>query len=106
MLAWLAALKWKDDPGQVTFLELALDFEAHLDCTLPASPQSWYVALTLSLHECAMVLRLVMAIMHWHVTVGILYPGTHINQSSPLLPLGAGVQAGLTAQPFFACPAV
>ena len=29
LLAWLGALMWADEVGTVSFLELAMDFEAH-----------------------------------------------------------------------------
>ena len=40
LLAWLGALMSADDVCTVSFLELAMDFEAHARRALPAAPQA------------------------------------------------------------------
>ena len=40
LLCWLGALMWADEVGTVTFLELAMDFEAHSRRALLAAPQA------------------------------------------------------------------
>ena len=40
LLCWLRELHWAPEPGTVTFLELALDFEEFAQRTLPHAPQA------------------------------------------------------------------
>ena len=58
LLRWLRALRWPDERGTITFLELALDFEEISERTLPATPQARFRGHSLSLQEQARVLRL------------------------------------------------
>ena len=51
LLGWLRELQWEPGMGQVTFVELALDFEAHSGRAMPASPGAELQAVVLSLHE-------------------------------------------------------
>ena len=60
LLRWLRALTWTQEPGSVTFLELALDFEEFAERTLPHAPQAKFKGTTLSLQERGRVLRLAM----------------------------------------------
>ena len=85
-----------------TFVELALDFEATSMQALPAAPASKLCAQVLSLHERARVLRMAMTVLSKHVVSGDLYKGGMINRARLLVPLGAGVMAGLTTRPYFA----
>ena len=57
LLRWLPVLHLPEEPGTVTFLELAFDFEESRDRTLLTAPQAHYIGHTLSLQECARVLR-------------------------------------------------
>ena len=50
-LRWLRALTWTQEPGSVTFLELALDCEEFAERTLPHAPQAKFKGTTLSLQE-------------------------------------------------------
>ena len=101
MVRWLAQLQWTTQ-GHVTFVELALDFEATAARALPAAPASRLCGQVLSLHERARVLRVAMTVLSRHVTSGVLYQGGMTCRASSLVPLGAGVMAGLTARPYFA----
>ena len=56
LLIWLRALRWQAAQGCVTFLELALDFEAYTKRTLPSTPNSRLVGQKLPLQERARVL--------------------------------------------------
>ena len=57
LIRWLRELQWKPaGEGHVTFVELALDFEAHSECALPATPSAVFKAEVMSLHERARVL--------------------------------------------------
>ena len=42
LLCWLGALVWAEEVGTVSFLELAMDFEAHARWALLAAPQAAY----------------------------------------------------------------
>ena len=42
LLSWTRQLVWADEPGTVTFIELALDFEETSQRTLPTAPQAKY----------------------------------------------------------------
>ena len=57
VLHWVGCLQWRQQPGEVSFAELALDFEEFTRAALPAPPEQWHRGLALSLHERARVLR-------------------------------------------------
>ena len=81
LLKWLAALVWADQVGTVSFLELAMDFEAHAKRALPAAPQAAFRGMALPLQERAQVLRLVPSTLGKLVKTGSLNPArvvTHI----------------------------
>ena len=72
MLRWHAELEWLKIPPaheriprahwQVSFMELALDFEAFAGRPLPPAPQSKYLGGDLSLQEKGRVLRLIVTL--------------------------------------------
>ena len=67
LLLWLAQLHWMPPgAGQVTFIELALDFEATAGWALPPSPQSSLQGVALSLHDRARVLRVASVVLKRH----------------------------------------
>ena len=82
-------LHWAPEPGTVTFLELALDFEEFAQRTLPHAPQAKFKGTTLSLQERGRVLRLAMANAQRLVTKGHLHPARVVTRCSSLVPLGA-----------------
>ena len=90
LLRWLRELHWAPEPGTVTFLELALDFEEFAQRTLPHAPQAKFKGTTLSLQERGRVLRLAMANAQRLVTKGHLHPARVVTRCSFLVPLGAG----------------
>ena len=61
LLRWVNELVWIPGKGQVSFMELAMDFECFTARTLPASPQAVYRATALPLPERARVLKLALA---------------------------------------------
>ena len=64
LICWLRVLQWKPaGEGQVTFVELALDFEAHTGRALPATPFAVLKAEVISLHERARVLRVALSVL-------------------------------------------
>ena len=101
LVRWLAQLQWTAH-GHVTFVELALDYEATTMRAPPAAHASRLCAQVLSLHERARVLRVAMTVLSKHVVSGALYRGGMTCRVRSLVPLGAGAMAGLTARPYFA----
>ena len=87
--------------GCVTFIELALDFEAHSGKAMPAAPSAELESIVLSLHERARVLRTALAVLQKNLKSGTLVPGTMTLKARSLVPLGAGPLAGLTSRPYF-----
>ena len=101
LLHWLRELHWAPEPGTVTFLELALDFEEFAQRTLPHAPQTKFKGTTLSLQERGRVLRLAMA--QRLVTKGHLHPARVVTRCSSLVPLGGPALCGLNCRPYFTC---
>ena len=105
ILRWLRALTWPQEPGTVTFLELALDFEEFAQRTLPHAPQAKFKGTTLSLQERGRVLRLAITNAQRLVTKGQLHPARIVARYSSLVPLGGPALCGLNRRPYFACRA-
>ena len=103
LLCWLRELHWAPEPGTVTFLELALDFEEFAQRTLPHAPQAKFKGTTLSLQERGRVLRLAMANAQRLVTKGHLHPARVVTRCSSLVPLGGPALCGLNCRPYFTC---
>ena len=103
LLCWLRELHWAPEPGTVTFLELALDFEEFAQRTLPHAPQAKFKGTTLSLQERGRVLRLAMANAQRLVTKGHLHPARVVTRCSSLVPLGGPALCGLNCHPYFTC---
>ena len=57
LLSWLGELVWSDEVGTVTYLELAMDFEAHAGRALPSAPQARFKGLSVPLQERGRGLR-------------------------------------------------
>ena len=105
LLRWLRALTWTMEPGTVTFLELALDFEESAQGTLPQAPQAKYKGVTPSLQERGRVLRLALATTQHLVTRGLLHQAHIITRCNSLIPLGGPAICRLSQRPYFACRA-
>ena len=102
LLLWLAQLHWMPPgAGQVTFIELALDFEATAGRALPPTPQSSLQGVPLSLQEWARVLRVAFVALKRHSVGPPPFLGAFVNRAPSLVPLGAGPQAGLSRRPYF-----
>ena len=97
----LRELQWMPGKGSVTFIELALDFEAHSGSAMPAAPSAELESIVLSLHEKARVLRTALAVLQKHLRSGTLVPGSMTLKARSLVPLGAGPLAGLTSRLYF-----
>ena len=103
LTGWLRGLTWHDnkEEGTVTFLELALDFEAYAGRGIPPSPQAIFKGATLPLQERARVLRMALNELRPQVTRGHLHPGTVINRANSLVPLGGPTASGISRRPYF-----
>ena len=84
--------------GQVTFVELALDFEAHSGRAMPASPGAELQAIVLSLHERSRVLRTALAVLQRHVTAGHPGEGCDDDQGEVISTTGGWNSSGAHSQ--------
>ena len=101
LLRWVNELVWIPGKGQVSFMELAMDFECFAARTLPASPQAVYRATALPLPERARVLKLALATLQKLSVAGAVLPGGVLTKCSSLVPLGAPTVVGVSARPYF-----
>ena len=102
LVRWAAALCWQDGPGDVTWAELALDYELFPGWALPASPHHRLRGMRLPLGERAQVLRQALRRLQRHIAARWLLQGALSDHCRALIPLGGRLCAGLQAQPFFA----
>ena len=91
LVRWTRALAWAPGPAEVSWAEVALDYEAFVGQVLPASPDHRLRGTRLPLGEGAQVLRKAVGLAERHLAAGALLGGA-----------GRGVCAGLSARPFFA----
>ena len=101
LVRWVNELVWIPGKGQVSFMELAMDFECFAARTLPASPQAVYRATALPLPERARVLKLALATLQKLSVAGAVLPGGVLTKCSSLVPLGAPTVVGVSARPYF-----
>ena len=101
LIKWVNALVWILGKGQVSFMELAMDFECFAARTLPASPQAVYRASALPPPERARVLKLALATLKRLSTAGVVFPGGVLTKCSSLVPLAAPTVVGVSARPYF-----
>ena len=111
MVAWLQDLQWLpvDDTlphghGQVSFMELALDFETHAGRPLPPTPQPRFTGTELSLQEKGRVVRLAVTLMGKAAGRESILPARITNHCRSLVPLGAGPVVGVKGRPLFTRP--
>ena len=101
LLSWLGELVWTDEVGTVTYLELAMDFEAHAGRALPSAPQAQFRGLSLPLQERGRVLRLALNHLQKLVVAGSLFPAGTLPKCGSLVPLGGPQLCGLNRRPYF-----
>ena len=89
---------------QVSYMELALDFEAYAGRHLPPAPQSRFVGGEMPLQEKARVLRLITSLMGRAVGQDTILPAKMTNHCKTLIPMGAGLVMGLEGRPLFTRP--
>ena len=101
LIRWVNELVWIPGKGQVSFMELAMDFECFAAHTLPASPQAVYRATALPLPERARVLKLALTTLQKLSVAGDVLPGGVLTKCSSLVPLGGPTVVGVSARPYF-----
>ena len=114
VLSWLSELQWLDLPPaderhprahwQVSFMELAIDFEAYAGRQLPPAPQSRFQGGDMSLQEKARVMRLITTLLGRSVGKESTLPAKLTNSCKSLIPIGAGAVMGLEGRPLLTKP--
>ena len=114
VIRWTTELQWLTMPPterrrpqahwQVSYMELALDFEAYAGRQLPPAPQSRFVGGEMPLQEKARVLRLITTLMGRAVGQDTILPAKMTNHCKTLIPMGAGLVMGLEERPLFTRP--
>ena len=114
VIRWTAELQWLKMPPpecrrpqahwQVSYMELALDFEAYAGRQLPPAPQSRFVGGEMPLQEKARVLRLITSLMGRSIGQDTILPAKMINHCKTLFPMGARLVMGLEGRPLFTRP--
>ena len=102
MVRWARALAWGPGPAEVSWAELALDYEASVGRVLPASLGYRLRSTRLPLGERARVLRKAAGLVERHLAAGMLLCGAPLGRCRSLLPLAGRMCASLAARPFFA----
>ena len=112
VLRWLSELQWlpREDSlpeahRQVSFPELALDFESYTGRPLPPTPQTRFKGGETSLQEKGRVLRLAVSLLGKAAGRESILPAGFTNRCRSLVPLGAGTTAGVKGRPIFTRPA-
>ena len=103
LLRWAGALLWLPGQGQVTYAELALDFEEHAGRALPAAPGHRLAGRVLPLRERAHVLKLALDKTQQFLRAGELLGGQLRPLCNALVPFGGYKCMGRTERPVFAC---
>ena len=114
VLRWHAELEWLKMPPaheriprahwQVSFMELALDFEAFAGRPLPPAPQSKYAGGDLSLQEKGRVLRLIVTLNGRATDRESIFPLRMTHHCRSVTSMGAGTSMGLEGRPVFTRP--
>ena len=111
ILRWLSELQWlpRDDNlpeahRQVSFLELALDFESYTRRPLPPTPATRFKGREILLQEKGRALRLAVSLLGKAAGRESILPAGFTNKCRSLVPLGAGTTAGVKGWPVFTRP--
>ena len=104
LLQWAGQLRWLPGQGHVTYVELALDFEAHAERALPAPSDHRLRGVTLPLRTRGQVLKMALDALQPHLQAGDLMQGKEVWMAKSLLPLGGFRCVGRSARPLFARP--
>ena len=105
VLRWHTELEWLKMPPaheriprahwQVSFMELALDFEAFAGRPLPPAPQSKFVGRDMSLQEKGTVLRLIVTLTGRATERESIFPFKMTHHCRSFTSMGAGTVMGL-----------
>ena len=102
LFRWLSELQWIDAPGQVMFLELALDFEAFSRRPISPAPEAKYERTgVLPLAERGRVLIMALAALQVLATTREVVPAKAVKKCKSLVPLGGPPVIGLSKRPYF-----
>ena len=104
LLRWASRLRWLLGQGHVTYVELALDFEAHAERALPAPSDHRLPGVTLPLRTRGQVLKMALDALPPHLQAGDLLQGKEVWMAKSLLPLGGFRCVGRAVRPLFARP--
>ena len=102
LVRWARALAWMPGPAEVSWAELALDYQAFVGRALPASPNHRVRGMRLPLGERAQGLRKAAGLVERHPMAGTLLCRAPLGRCRSLLHLAGRVCAGSSARPFFA----
>ena len=89
---------------QVSFMELAIDFEAYAGRQLPPAPQSRFQGGDMTLQEKARVMRLITTLLGRSVGKESILLAKLTNNCKSLIPMGAGAVMGLEGRPLLTKP--
>ena len=96
LLRWARAFLWLPGQGQVTYMELALDFKEHAGRALPAAPEHKVAGCVLPLRERARVLKLALDRPQQFLRAGELPGGQMRPLCNALVPFGGYKCMGCT----------
>ena len=102
-LRWAGALLWLPDQGQVTYVELALEFEEHAGRAPPAAPGHKLAGRVPPLRERAHVLKLALDKTQQFSRASELLGGQLRPLCNALVPFGGYKCMGCRERPVFAC---
>ena len=101
LLTWWTQLQWIEAPGQVTFMELALDFEAWAKRPiLPPNESRLAAQGGMPLAERSRLLRMAISALHTVICETHEIPKV-IKKSNSLVPLGSPKMIGMVKRPYF-----
>ena len=102
LVRWARALGWMPGPAEVSWAELALDYEVFVGRELSASPDQRLRGTRLPLGERRQILRKAGGLAERHLAAGAMLSVAPPGRCRSLLPLGDRVCVGLSARPYFA----
>ena len=102
LVRWARVLAWVPGLAEVSWAELALDYEAFVGRALPSFPDHQLRRMRLLLGERPQVLRKAVGLTERHLAAETLLSGAPLGRCRSLLPLGGPVCAKLSVRPFFA----
>ena len=100
LVSWASVLRWREK--EVSYKELAMDFEATSGRALPARPEHALRMTVLPLQERAPVLWQAARALLPHLLVGRLLPAEESPRCHSLIALGGRTCLGLKGRPYFA----